>query len=98
MGEDGPNDKQIHDRDMAWVLDADVIVAEVTKPSLGVGYAIGSAIEHVKPILALYRSQPDKLLSAMIAGSPTISCVKYINFEEAQKIIDNYFNNYLLAE
>ena len=36
------------------------IVAEVTQPSLGVGYEIGRAVAMGKRILCLYRPQPDK--------------------------------------
>ena len=37
-----------------------VIVAEVTQPSLGVGYEIGRAFDMNKPILCLYRPQQGK--------------------------------------
>ena len=37
-----------------------VVVAEVTQPSLGVGYEIGRAVAFGKTILCLYRPQPDK--------------------------------------
>ena len=44
------------------------MVAEVTQPSLGVGYELGRAVDMGKAILCLYRPQEDKLLSAMIRG------------------------------
>ena len=44
-------DVQIHDRDMEWIRESDLVVAEVTIPSLGVGYEIGRAIELGKPVL-----------------------------------------------
>ena len=37
-----------------------VIVAEVTQPSLGVGYEIGRAFDMNKPILCIYRPQQGK--------------------------------------
>ncbi len=37
-----------------------MVVAEVTQPSLGVGYEIGRAVAMGKPILCLYRPSPDK--------------------------------------
>ena len=37
-----------------------VLVAEVTQPSLGVGYEIGRAVAMEKNILCLYRPQQDK--------------------------------------
>ena len=45
------SDEEIHDRDLKWVMEADVVVAEVTTPSLGVGYEIGRAAEFNKPII-----------------------------------------------
>ena len=49
------DDCVIHDRDLAWLRRADVLVAEVTTPSLGVGYEIGRAVEWGKRIVCLYR-------------------------------------------
>ena len=42
-GEHDLTDKQIHARDVAWLEDCDAVVAEVTTPSLGVGYELGVA-------------------------------------------------------
>ncbi len=39
---------------------SDIIVAEVTQPSLGVGYELGRAVAMKKPILCLYRPQVSK--------------------------------------
>ena len=80
-------DEFIHDRDMQWLLSSDVIVAEVTCPSLGVGYEIGRAIEHGKRVICLYRQQNGKSLSAMIAGSKDLTLEQYSDLESAKKII-----------
>jgi len=37
-------DRHIHDEDMAWLRESDIVIAEVSTPSLGVGYEIGRAI------------------------------------------------------
>ena len=51
-----------------------VLVAEVTQVSLGVGYEIGRAVAMEKPILCLYRPQPDKSMSYYNAyGCDTVS-------------------------
>src|SRR6266849_8430807 len=49
------DDRWIHDRDLAWLKDADCLVAEVTTPSLGVGFEIAKATEWNKRVLCLYR-------------------------------------------
>jgi len=84
--------KEIHERDMSWVLEADVIVAEVTKSSLGVGYEIGRALENGKKILCLYRPHEGKILSAMIEGSKKLTVKNYQTIEEAKEIIDEFFS------
>ncbi|XP_059086447.1 2'-deoxynucleoside 5'-phosphate N-hydrolase 1-like isoform X2 [Tigriopus californicus] len=61
-GEHEENDRQIYDRDMELLDECDVVVAEVTVPSLGVGFEIGSAVAMGKRILCLYRPQPGKNL------------------------------------
>lgn len=90
FGENIDEDIFIHKRDMGWILRSDIVVAEVTISSLGVGYEIGRAIENNKRVLCLYRPQKGKKLSAMIAGSPAITNVEYNTIDEAKDIIDNY--------
>src|SRR6476646_7136699 len=67
----------IHDRDLEWVRASDIVVAEVTTPSLGVGYEIGRATEWGKPVLCLYRPAEGRSLSAMIAGSDGVTLKEY---------------------
>ena len=68
-------DKDIHDRDVSLLTECNAIVAEVTQPSLGVGYEIGRGVAMGKKILCLYRPQPDKKLSAMIRGADEVCCI-----------------------
>ena len=84
-GEDGPDDRYIHDRDMAWLGAADAIVAEVTTPSLGVGYELGRAVEARRPILCLFREDCGRVLSAMIAGCPQVHVVRYREASELRE-------------
>ena len=68
-GEAKDDERFIHDRDMAWLSQADVIVAEVTQPSLGVGYELGRAKMMGKRVLCLFRPASGRSLSAMIRGA-----------------------------
>lgn len=101
-GEEGLTDGQIHDRDMDWLGSSNVVVAEVTQASLGVGYEIGRMVERNlwiprnekrKPILCLYRPQVDKRLSAMISGSSTLRNFEYQTLEQAKIGINNFFDS-----
>ncbi len=49
------DDHEIYELDTSWLKNADALVAEVSSPSLGVGYEIGHVEALGKPILCLYR-------------------------------------------
>lgn len=91
-GDDGPSDQYIHDRDMAWLKACDLVVAEVSVPSLGVGYELGWATALGKPVLCLHRTMPGRPLSAMIAGSPGIQRAVYTSVDEAETIMRKFIN------
>ena len=94
LGEDGKTDTFIHDRDMQWLSDSDVVVVEATQPSSGVGYEIGRMVERGgKRILCLCRPQEGKMLSAMISGSKDILNREYQTLDEAKEIIDLFFSS-----
>jgi 2'-deoxynucleoside 5'-phosphate N-hydrolase len=86
-GENAP-DRHIHDRDVGWLRGADVLVAEVTAPSLGVGYEIGRAVEWGTKIICLYRPSDGRKLSGMIAGCPALSVHHYSRIEDLKQILD----------
>jgi len=85
------DDKAISDRDLAWLKDADRLVAEVTTPSLGVGFEIGKAAEWQKLVLCLYRPAEGRKLSALIAGSSSIEVCEYQTVAELKEIFDEFF-------
>jgi nucleoside 2-deoxyribosyltransferase len=63
----------IHNRDLSWIAEANCAIAEVTNPSLGVGYEIHHALTLGKPVLCLFAKVEDgHSLSAMIAGAPNM--------------------------
>ncbi len=90
-GEAGMTDREIYERDLAWLAASDTVVAEVTTPSLGVGFEIARAADLGKKILCLCRPREDQSLSAMISGCPEIRVAEYRAFEDAQQIIDAFF-------
>ena len=90
----GMNDtnENIYKKDIAWVHQADALVAEVTNPSLGVGYEIAKAEEWKKPVLALFRETGERKLSAMIGGSPHLRVARYATANEAKRAIDEFIS------
>jgi 2'-deoxynucleoside 5'-phosphate N-hydrolase len=102
------SDSEIYDRDMRWLLSADLVVAEVSTPSLGVGYELRVAEEKFKPALRLFREVNGRKLSAMVSGSryaigkfgPSVIC-RYQNDTLANMLgeiagcIDDFIRGYI---
>jgi hypothetical protein len=69
---------EIFSRDLAWIAEADVLVAEVSTPSLGVGYEIAAArYRYDISVICLYRAGRTSRCSAMISGDPGIRLLEY---------------------
>ena len=66
--------------------EADFILAEVTVPSLGVGYEIGFSDMISKKIIAIYDLNDIEKVSTMIRGNERIKLIGYHKIEE---ITDN---------
>jgi len=60
---------EIYERDTNMIQDADIVIAEVSNPSLGVGYELAYAEQLGKPVLCLYHAKSEKSLSAMVRGN-----------------------------
>ncbi|XP_020501814.1 5-hydroxymethyl-dUMP N-hydrolase [Labrus bergylta] len=96
-GEDATvaGEKAIHDRDVDWLRQCDVVVAEVTQPSLGVGYELGRAVDMKKKIFCLFRPSSGRSLSAMIRGADdgNLFVVRDYSEDELENILEEFFNN-----
>jgi hypothetical protein len=87
---EGYSASYIHERDLDWLKDSDAMIAEVSTPSLGVGYEIATAVGHRKRVLCLYNPKSGKKLSAMIAGCPDVEVCAYTDIGEAQSAIRSF--------
>jgi len=58
----------VYARDVDWILTSDMLIAEVSVPSHGVGYEIGFALNAGKPVLCLHDA--GRKVSKMITGNP----------------------------
>ena len=81
----------IFKRDLGWIEEVAVaggmIVAEVSRPSLGVGYEIAVARYHFDmPVICLWRAAHSKRCSAMIAGDHGIHLIEYRADNEASML------------
>lgn len=80
--------ESIFSRDVGWLEQADVVVAEVTVTSMGVGYELGIAEKLGKKVLCLYRPNPEKRISAMVLGNKHFIIQQYQTLEDVISILD----------
>ena len=81
----------IYERDINFVKESDVVIADVTTPSLGVGYEIAYAEKLGKKVFCLYRLTEGKMLSFMIMGNPNCKVFTYKNEEDILEILKEIF-------
>jgi nucleoside 2-deoxyribosyltransferase len=78
--------QDVYLRDIQWINQADLIIAEVSTPSHGVGYEVAYALSIGKPVLCCY--QQGQAVSKMITGNTNanIRVLTYRTKEEATDI------------
>ncbi|MBP9477579.1 MAG: nucleoside 2-deoxyribosyltransferase [Sebaldella sp.] len=84
-------DREIYEQDINWLRNSDVMVAEVSILSIGVGYEIGYADAMEKRVICLYDLNSEKQLSAMIRGNSKIEILEYTDINEALKRLEKLF-------
>ncbi|MEK6375668.1 MAG: nucleoside 2-deoxyribosyltransferase [Acidobacteriota bacterium] len=73
----------IFERDVAWLAEADVLVAEVSTPSTGVGYEVATMrYRYGRPVICLYRPAYTARCTAMVAGDRDIELIEYRDLDD----------------
>lgn len=80
-------DSAIYDQDTAWLRESDLVIAECTTPSLGVGYELAYAEAHGKPVHIFYDATRTQL-SAMLTGNRYFHIHPYRTEEEIFQATD----------
>ncbi len=84
------SDTAIFERDTGWLRESDIIVAEVTQPSLGVGYEIALGESLGKRIICLFKQKSGNL-SAMIKGNRKLEVLEYTSINELSAKLKQVF-------
>ena len=85
--QESATDQGIYAQDTAWLRQADLVIAECTCPSLGVGYELAYAEAHGKPCHIFYNRQAAHL-SAMLTGNPYFRIHPYDEEAEIYAALD----------
>lgn len=80
-------DVAIYEQDTAWLRESDVVIAECTTPSLGVGYELAYAEKCGKPVHIFYNKRLANL-SAMLSGDKYFLIHPYSDASEVFPLID----------
>lgn len=88
---------EIYEEDMSWLKSADAVVAEISTPSLGVGYEIGRAEGMGKPVLCIHHLADTISISAMMIGNASMPVKQYSNPEELVEAFDQFFGEISVA-
>lgn len=80
-------DALIYEQDTAWLRESDLLIAECTCPSLGVGYELAYAERYGRPCHVFYDKSKTQL-SAMLTGDSFYDIHPYGKEMEIYPIID----------
>lgn len=80
-------EQEIYERDIGFLEKSECMIAEVSTPSIGVGYEICSALQLGLPVLCLHSPQAN--VSAMVLGNTNIGLVtkEYCDHQELHDMI-----------
>jgi len=84
----------VYQRDIKWVKECDMMIAEVSTPSHGVGYEIAFGLGLGKPVCCCYRE--GVTVSKMILGndSPNLQLGTYTDNKQAVELLDSFLDKF----
>lgn len=85
--------REVYRRDIGWIEECDSMVAEVSTPSLGVGYEVAYALNIGRPVLCLHKN--GLFVSKMITGNPAskLTVAAYQDLDELDAHLDSFITS-----
>lgn len=95
--ERGAKPREIFERDIKLLDEADLLIAEVSYPSLGVGFEIAYFLLKSKSVLAFAKEERENRVSAMIRGITwdNFKFYTYRSVEDVLNLVDLFVNRFL---
>jgi len=91
-------EREVYDRDIGWLDDCDVLIAEASGSSFGVGfevgYVLGRSDRSAQRVLLLYRADRQPHISRLICGNSHARCttIRYSDASELADIVSNHLS------
>jgi hypothetical protein len=82
--------QDVYRRDMAWLGQCELFIAEVSGSSFGLGFETGYVLGATsKKVVLLYRRDVEQRISLLITGNthPNCTLVPYANVEEVMRFV-----------
>lgn len=82
--------QEVYRRDMAWLVQSDLFIAEVSGSSFGLGFETGYLLGATnKKVILLYRRELEHKISLLISGNTHVNCtlVPYATAGEVENFI-----------
>jgi nucleoside 2-deoxyribosyltransferase len=86
--------QDVYRRDMAWLEQCELFIAEVSGSSFGLGFETGYLLGATnKRVILLYRRELERKVSLLISGNSHVNCtlMPYATMEEVEKFIAGSF-------
>ncbi|MCK5084184.1 MAG: nucleoside 2-deoxyribosyltransferase [Candidatus Pacebacteria bacterium] len=90
----------IYERDMNWLKECDLMIAEASTPSFGVGYEAGYLLgsgnsfdKKNRKVIILYDKNTEEKVSALAVGNTDLNAIVY--GYESEKDIAHFLKKYL---
>jgi hypothetical protein len=90
--------QDVYRRDMAWLQECDLFIAEVSGSSFGLGFETGYLLGATsKTVILLYRRDLEKKVSLLITGNVHCNCtlMPYSTIGEVETFLRNSLNSEL---
>lgn len=87
---------EVYQRDLAWLQQCDILIAEVSGSSFGLGFEAGYILGSTqKRVVLLYRKDLEEKLSLLIKGNSHENCtlVPYTSAQEVDTFIHDILTN-----
>jgi 2'-deoxynucleoside 5'-phosphate N-hydrolase len=87
-------DIQIYKRDVKWMESSQLMIAEASSASTGVGFEVAYFLYHLKRPVLVLNKYGEKTVSAMISGNDAelLTIQDYTGIEDMKKSISRYLN------
>ena len=92
--------QEVYQRDMTWLEQCELFIAEVSGSSFGLGFETGYLLGATdKRVILLYRRELEQKVSLLISGNSHANCtlMAYDSVEDVENFITGFLNKKIIS-